>query len=180
MGTLKKVFQEGMSSPKGRLHNYYKHPYYLCFHDLVSSVLSEHAHRQLGEIAFAFDRQDKMLPRCIRMYEAQKKTMIFHPQLRLIAGRIIESDDKVGLPIQAADLIAWQTRNRSWPHTGRVTDSANMIAASKKVHYNAISPGDLRYFVKWANWSPAMRATILRFSGFPVPTIRRIGPKNEN
>lgn len=176
---FKNVFQEAFRTPKGRLNIYARHPYYLCFNDLVSSILSEQVRMSLGEIDFIFDRQGKMLPRCKRMLEQQKKR-VFNPLMRKVLGQVFEGDDKEFMPIQAADLLAWQARNRSWPLTGRITDSAVKLIESRRILYNFISLGQLRYFVKWANWSPATREMLRRYSrGTYLRTSKRVEPKYE-
>lgn len=161
------IFQKGVPKPKGRLHNYFKHPYYLLFHDVTSSVCNMQLHEGLGEIDFVFDKQGKMLSRCIRQYDDIKGE--FSPAIRQVAGQVIEGDDKVVLPIQAADLVAWQSRSRSWPFTGRDTPSVKKLAASGKVYFTVINRGFLRYFAQFLNWTPATQAMITKFAGYPTP-----------
>jgi Protein of unknown function (DUF3800) len=176
---FKQVFQVGVpKTPSGRLHNYFKHPYYLCFHDVVGTVLQKQWADKLSEVDFVFDKQGKMLGRSIRLFEKLRADKEFSPELRDIAqaSQIVPGDDKLVLPLQAADLVAWQTRNRSEPHLGRVTPSAKRLVASRKVFYHAISRGELRLTAKWLNYSPATN-TMLRRSGWtPLQIVHRVEP----
>lgn len=136
------IVQAGVPRPKGRLHHYFQHPYYLCFHDIVSSIFTQQVSlNHNDEIDFAFDKQGKLLTRCMAQYEKLRPN--FLPEFAAIAGQVIPGDDKVLLPLQAADLLAWQSRNRSWPHTGRITPSAVKLIESSKVYYHAFNRGEL-------------------------------------
>ena len=161
-----RILQDAVRRPNGRLRNYFKHPYYLLFHDVTSSVINMQIERDLGEVDFAFDKQGKMLPRCIRMFDEFRPRLA--PVIRRTAGQIVPGDDKILLPLQAADLVAWQTRSRSWPYTGRDTSSIKKLAASGKVYVTVINRGFLRYFAQWLNWTPATRMMIARFAGYPM------------
>jgi hypothetical protein len=172
---FKQVFQTGVPKTKsGRMHNFCKHPYYLCFHDVVGCVLQKHWADNLGEVDFMFDEQGKMLTRCIQMFKEARVRKEFEAELREIAqaSQIVPGDDKLVLPLQAADLVAWQARNRSWPHTGRDTSSARKLVASRKVSYHAISKGELRLSARWMNYSSATQ-TMLRRSGWtPIRIVQ--------
>ncbi|HBB95671.1 MAG TPA: hypothetical protein DC054_09795 [Blastocatellia bacterium] len=180
---FKQVFQAGVpKTPSGRLHNYFKHPYYMCFHDVVACVLQKQWAEKLGEVDFVFDEQGKMLGRSIEIFKKARTDRAFSPELRNIAqaSQIIPGDDKLVLPLQAADLVAWQSRNRSWPHTGRVTSSAKKLVASRKVFYHAINRGELRLTAKWLNYSPATLRMLQRSGWTPIQIVQRAGERKKN
>jgi Protein of unknown function (DUF3800) len=173
---FKDIFQAGAPKLKGRLHNYFKHPYYLCFHDVVGSVLQKQCVEKQGEVDFIFDEQGKMLTRSIQLFQSARSHKDFDPQLRGIAqaSQIDSGDDKQVLPLQAADLVAWQTRNRSWPHTGRETGSAKRLVESQKVYFHAINRGELRLTIEYMKYSPATRKMLERYQGTPIQVVQRV------
>lgn len=175
---FKDIFQAGVPKPKGRLHNYFKHPYYLCFHDVIGNVLQKQWAEKRGGVDFIFDEQGKMLTRSIQLFEKVRSDKDFSPELRdnALASQISFGDDKQVHPIQAADLVAWQSRNRSWPHTGRETVSARRLVESRKVYYHAINRGELRLTVEYMKYSPATRKMLERYQGTPIQVVQRVQP----
>lgn len=86
------------------------HPYDMLFHGIMAtttSVLGKN--RVASRIKFVFDDQGSAGLRAIRTY---KRIREFLPtiQRELIVGSPELADDKVDLPLQAADLLAWQVR----------------------------------------------------------------------
>jgi hypothetical protein len=162
------VVQGQIIKPKGRLIASAKHPYDFCFHALLAAVLNEQANRKMTEeIDFAFDKQGKLLRRCIQWYDENKKHM--PDRIRGLVGQIIPGDDKIVLPIQAADLVAWQSRNASWPHTGRKTNSVKKIVEAKKLYKRPISKPELLTFIGKLNTAHST-AQFLQSMGVPIKT----------
>lgn len=154
--------------PKGRLIKAAQHPYDLCFHALTASILNEQIQRESHEeIDFAFDQQSSALLRCINWYNEYRKKVPKH--LREIMGQIIPGNDKTLLPLQAADLIAWQTRNGSWPYAGRKTDIVRKIAESRKIYKRPISKQELTEFVTGLNDTSSIMS-LLRAVGVDITT----------
>jgi Protein of unknown function (DUF3800) len=87
----------------------WQNPYYFLFIAFLSSVTS--THKYLGgaeQIEFIFDSNDQVDEPSFRLYN-----QVSH--LGQFAGRVKEiryEDEKIFLPLQAADLIAWQVRRR--------------------------------------------------------------------
>ena len=81
-------------------------PYYSAFVAMVTALSGFYRWQGSDELVdFIFDQQDGMETKGARMYGSIRKLF---PNWRL--GRIGFQDDKKVLPLQAADLIAWQTR----------------------------------------------------------------------
>jgi hypothetical protein len=82
------------------------HPYYFALVGIVTAV--EAVSRHFGSIEpvdFIFDKQCGMEDKAVRMFLRLKRSL---PNRHL--GRIAFRDDREMLPLQAADLIAWQMR----------------------------------------------------------------------
>jgi hypothetical protein len=62
-------------------------------------------------VDFIFDEQGKQIGRCLAAWKYWQEHA---PDLvsRLIGSRPISGDDRTILPLQAADLLAWQVRRR--------------------------------------------------------------------
>jgi uncharacterized protein DUF3800 len=133
--------------PKGALKYFLRHPYYSCYHDIISCIADIHMrnrHILNGKVDFMFDNQGKEGERCKRLYDALKPDM--PEEIRAVLGEVYQGDDKVHLPLQAADLMAWQNRNRNLPGK-ESTRSYTKIVDSKKVVYNQITAPELREFI---------------------------------
>ncbi|HWA95971.1 MAG TPA: DUF3800 domain-containing protein [Terracidiphilus sp.] len=87
----------------------WQNPYYFLFIGFLSSVTS--INKFLGggkQIEFIFDHNNQVKKPSLKLYE-----QVAH--LSQFAGRIRDihyEDEKIFLPLQAADLIAWQIRRR--------------------------------------------------------------------
>jgi hypothetical protein len=88
------------------LHKYHANPYYIAFIAMVSAHAGINRHSGSREITdFIFDQQDGMQNKALRLYHLTKLAL---PDRQL--GRVGYRSDKDTLPLQAADLIAWQIR----------------------------------------------------------------------
>lgn len=165
---FREVVQAQIVKPKGRLIKFAEHPYDLCFHALTANILNEQLRRDHHEeIDFAFDQQGSLLLRCINWYNEYKKKA---PEpLRKIMGLVVPGDDKVLLPIQAADLVAWQVRNRFVMSDAEVTESVTKIADSKKIYKRPISKPELQDFIAGLNTAAGIR-NVLRALGIDITT----------
>ena len=90
----------------------YEHPYFICFADVVSLIVHEQVRRNQADkvVDFVFDKQGKLLRRALMEFELVKEEE--EEPYCSILGQAIPGDDKVMLPLQAADLFAWQIRNK--------------------------------------------------------------------
>lgn len=81
-------------------------PYYCAFIAMVTAFSGIYRHSGFNEtVHFIFDEQDGMQNRMMRLY-AQFRGWYPHWNL----GGVTYQNDKERLPLQASDLIAWQTR----------------------------------------------------------------------
>ncbi len=90
----------------------FANPYFHCFYQLIAALLYAHKHIGVMEpIDFIFDEQGKE-GRAIRDYWSVLQAMIPEDDVRaMLSTEPVFRDDKVFLPLQAADLGAWQIRN---------------------------------------------------------------------
>lgn len=135
-----------LERPKGILKHCVKHPYYLSFHDVIASVAQAQIRMSLtdSKVDFMFDNQGVFGTRSIRLYNAIKP--ILPESFIAVLGEAHQGDDKVYLPLQAADLVAWQCRNRSEGgvgHDKQMTPSYERIFSAKKVAYHAVTRSEL-------------------------------------
>jgi len=91
----------------------FANPYFLCFYYLIVMLL--YAQKNLGAVEpvdFIFDEQGKE-GRAIRDYWSVLRAMVPEDDVRdtMMAAEPVFRDDKTFLPLQAADLAAWQIRN---------------------------------------------------------------------
>lgn len=133
--------------PSGTKRYFLKHPYFVTFHDIISCVGEQQVRRgEKGRVDFMFDQQGKWFLRCKRLFEELKPEM---PIIcRNVFGSIYEGDDKVHLPLQAADLIAGQSRYMTMNSEQVPTRSYTKIFESRKLFYNQIMPEALRDFIR--------------------------------
>lgn len=83
----------------------YCSPYYFAFVGMTVALSAYYRHAGIDEtVHFIFDKQQGKQHRAVRLYEHFKT---YFPAKQL--GRIWFADDKEAVPLQAADLIAWQT-----------------------------------------------------------------------
>jgi hypothetical protein len=95
-----------------RLANSLENPYLFCFHGIVIECCNRlYEQRQLDVIDFYFDQQGKVGNRAKAFWYALKNNA--PPEYkRFLVNEPVFRDEKIFLPLQAADLIAWQTRRR--------------------------------------------------------------------
>jgi hypothetical protein len=85
-------------------------PYFSCFYALIINLAKWHAHMGLSlPVDFIFDEQGKIGAEAVVWYEYIKS--IQPPEVaKLLGSSPVFKDDKLILPLQAADLLAWHLR----------------------------------------------------------------------
>ena len=90
----------------------FRNPYFHCFYELITMIL--YAHKSIGVVEphdFIFDEQGKE-GRAVRDFWYVLRLLIPEDDVRgMLVNEPVFRDDKVFLPLQAADLSAWQVRN---------------------------------------------------------------------
>jgi hypothetical protein len=133
----------------GALKEEYPHPYFFCFHGVVSlavDVMREAAIKNPGVepiIDFVFDQQREFAKEAHGQY-----VTIYHkyPELAKYMGGCVFKDDKRTAGLQAADLIAWQLHRdlvRPPEDEGRQRPELCML----RNMYD--------YCPKWRRWNPS-------------------------
>jgi len=95
----------------------FSNPYFLAF----CLIMSDYAIRMEGEKSneitdFVFDSQGKLGRSCVKWWKRMNDLIPFMQYQRHIPHEPIHRDEKIFLPLQAADLLAWQTRRWLWEH----------------------------------------------------------------
>jgi hypothetical protein len=87
------------------------HPYDIMFHGSMSATISylRRNYAAGSQVGFTFDEQGKLGTRAARVYD-QIQPVLTPEERRVILGRPEHKNDKLFNPLQAADMIAWQTR----------------------------------------------------------------------
>lgn len=133
--------------PKGTKKYFLKHPYFVSFHDILNCIGQAQVNLgETGRVDFMFDQQGKWFLRCKRLFEEIKPQMSVFA--RRVYGSVYEGDDKVHLPLQAADLVAGQLRYMTMNSEKTPTRSYTKIYESGKLFYNQITAAALRDFVR--------------------------------
>lgn len=110
---------------------------------------------------FVFDKQGKQLPRCTRQYE-ELKEMIEEP-FRSLKGDVTPGDDKRILPLQAADLIAWQFRNSTINPPNYVTRTYRKLIDAKLLKWHNADPTYLQKLMDvYLDWYVGRPVTLIR------------------
>lgn len=86
------------------------HPYDMLFHGIMNIATSLSVEKGLNhQIDFVFDEQGTVGERAILTYR-HIRAMLPSAQVEKVIGSPRLADDKVVLPLQAADFLAWQVR----------------------------------------------------------------------
>lgn len=98
----------GSVSPYGM-----SNPYYACFYGVILAVARVHAANNVSvPVDFVFDEQGNIGHDAALMYEWTKARM--EPGLQnVLGGSPIFRNDKLVLPLQAADMLAWHVRREA-------------------------------------------------------------------
>jgi hypothetical protein len=84
-------------------------PHYFCFQRLLRLIVQKAAEMNYdGAIAITFDDTAEYAVRCYNMWSKLRRT---HPELKRNIPAISFADDEVFYPLQAADVLAHQTRD---------------------------------------------------------------------
>ena len=95
-----------------QLANALENPYLFCFHGIITEAFNRlYEQKQLDVLDFYFDKQGKLGTRARAFWDAMKDNAPSEYK-RFLVNEPVFRDEKVFLPLQAADLIAWQTRRR--------------------------------------------------------------------
>ncbi|MCA1593401.1 MAG: DUF3800 domain-containing protein [Acidobacteria bacterium] len=124
-----------------------RHPYFICFHEVLARVGDIHLRNNLqAKVDFMFDEQGKDGERCKRLLNELKPDM---PEaLRNVFGGVYHGDDKIHRPLQAADLIAWQNRNKNLVANTPSNRSYTKIVEANNMAVRAIQRDELRDLVR--------------------------------
>jgi hypothetical protein len=97
---------------KGWFPSRIDHPYFVCFWRLIiATVTYAHRSRWNAPLDFIFDEQGAMGSETVKWYPYIKKVAP-EPHKPYFGSPPIFRDDKIFLPLQAADLYAWSIRRR--------------------------------------------------------------------
>jgi hypothetical protein len=89
------------------------YPYTLAFYNVMQSLFTVQDKKGWQQpVDFIFDEQGKQISRALAAWNDFVKAARPEDQRRL-GQRPVSGDDKVNLPLQAADLLAWRIR-REW------------------------------------------------------------------
>jgi len=97
---------------KGKVAKAVDYPYFLISHNIIGLLLIYQHRNQLhlnDTVDFVFDEQGKESDAMQRAWSFSRDIMV--PELKpMLGSRPITRDEKIFLPLQAADLFAWQVR----------------------------------------------------------------------
>jgi hypothetical protein len=142
-----RILEPHRPKPGGTKRYFLKHPYFITFHEIVGCIGQAQVNlREKGAVDFMFDQQGKWYSRCKRLHDELKPEM--PKPYRTIFGEVSEGDDKVHRPLQAADLVAGQTRHRTLCPDEAPTSSWTKIFNSGKLHHHQIIGEALRDFIR--------------------------------
>jgi len=106
---------------KGKFAKSVDYPYFLSFHDVIGTVFI-HLHSQDAErsdqVDFVFDSQSEKQVELVRQAWSFGVQALPQWARRLVGNRPDHRDDKIFVPLQAADLVAWHVRRShesTWP-----------------------------------------------------------------
>ena len=104
------MYRKVFSGSVSKEFQYWEHPYFLLFYGAVTSLAQHFASTGLKEpIDFIFDSQPDQMKRILETWEMLGKHG--DPKIRsLVTNPPIFRNDKLVLPLQAADLHAWWVR----------------------------------------------------------------------
>jgi hypothetical protein len=110
---------------------HYSRPYDWCFFSIVQMAFHvELAFEGKESVDFIFDQGDAAFEDCRSFYNEVKT--ILPPAYKKIAGSVSEEDDKVLMPLQAADLLAGASM--SWLRgSPRSSDIYNLLQTNKPI-----------------------------------------------
>lgn len=108
------------------LKKFLRNPYYLAVYSCLSQALNYHMKNHADEeIAFVWDEKSKVAAEMQRIYVAYKAAD-FIPRPELL-GSLTFADDKKFVPLQAADLLAYEYRKFHEGWERRPMDGLNEI-----------------------------------------------------
>jgi hypothetical protein len=127
------------------LHKYHASPYYFAFIAMVSALAGINRYSgSAEETDFIFDEQVGMETKAVRLYHRLKG---YFPERQF--GRVAYRTDKDFLPLQAADLIAWQMRRFRCTPEEPLRDELRRLHSGRLQPFTAILRGkDLEKMAK--------------------------------
>jgi len=109
-GVASTVFWEDFNRISSEFRDVPFHPYDLLLHGSIAHVVHFCQREGIqGPINFVFDEQEGWGNRALQAFDVVVSMLTDHER-ELIGGRPVHRDDRSFLPLQAADLIAWQIR----------------------------------------------------------------------
>ncbi|MFZ3340961.1 MAG: DUF3800 domain-containing protein [Terriglobales bacterium] len=96
-----------------KIKDLFEDPYFLAFDLIMSDYGNRLAAEQSEEIVdFIFDVQVGQGPRAVEWWQGMKELGMVAAYDKYFPNEPVHRDDKLFSPLQAADMIAWQTRRR--------------------------------------------------------------------
>jgi hypothetical protein len=103
-----------------KVRRIFSDPYFLAFCLIMSQYALALEMERSDEIAdFVFDTQGKVGNKCVEWWKRMNDIISFERYQKHIPHEPVYRDEKLFLPLQAADLLAWQTRRRLWEYHER-------------------------------------------------------------
>lgn len=135
---VRRFLDKAVPSPKTvRSILHISRPYDWCFHSIIQMVLQLQA--DFGEceaVHFIFDEGDSAIEDCRKVYNEVRE--LLPPAKRRVAGSVSTGNDKVLMPLQAADLLAGVStvRLRGEPTTG---EAYRLLSKSKRIFFSPVN-----------------------------------------
>lgn len=95
----------------------FSNPYFLTFCLMMTDYANRMEMENSSEITdFVFDSQGKLGRNCVKWWKRMHAVLPFERQRKYLPNEPVHRDEQMFLPLQAADLIAWQTRRRLYEY----------------------------------------------------------------
>jgi hypothetical protein len=117
-----------LSEMRGKMHplefnkirDLFEDPYFLAFDLIMSDYGNRLAAAKSDEVVdFIFDDQVGQGVRAVQWWHAMRELGLTEAYEKYFPNEPIHRNDKLFLPLQAADMIAWQTRRRLYEYNTR-------------------------------------------------------------
>jgi len=137
-GLLKKAIPS-VKTVRSVLHA--SRPYDWCFHSIISIILQHQVNQgEKDKVDFIFDEGDRAFEDCARLYREYREKWPFPPAMGAIAGMVSTGNNKLIMPLQAADLLVGGSTAKL---RGQNTDIGyRLLATEKKILFCPIRWAD--------------------------------------
>jgi len=126
-GLLKKAVPS-LKTVRNILHA--SRPFDWCFHSVISMILQLQVNQGVKDkVDFIFDEGESAFEDCAKIYREFLEKWPFPPAMKAIAGMVSTGNDKLIMPLQAADLLAGSSTAIL---RGQNTDRGYRLLAKKK------------------------------------------------